>query len=310
VRLDENCTVNLLFINKLKTELSIHKLASAGGLYRRLESVGRIAYLVLPLMKPQISVFRAFYGIAFIGYGIVQFIFKDIRNVFIPPWPAARVDAETPAYIIATLFIIAGIIILMNRRVKQTALAVGVVLLLLVLFWHLPYMLLIHPYKHHLGVWAELHKALALSGGAFVIAGSRDELQSRKAWVEKIIPFGGIFFSITMICFGIDHLLYTEGISTLVPSWIPGKMFWTYFTAIALICSGIAIILRFKLSVTAMLLGTMIFIWFLILHIPRAIADPVSNDGNEIASMFDSLAFSGIAFLIAFSSWSKRTIRN
>ncbi len=49
-----------------------------------------------------------------------------------------------------------------------------------------------------------------------------------------------------------------------------------------------------------MLLGIMLFIWFVILHIPRAIADPNIDKGNEVTSVFEALAFSGVAFLIAF----------
>jgi hypothetical protein len=43
----------------------------------------------------------------------------------------------------------------------------------------------------------------------------------------------------------------------------------------------------------------MIFLWFIMLHIPRAIADPHSGNGNEWTSVFEALAFSGIAFLMA-----------
>ncbi len=41
-------------------------------------------------------------------------------------------------------------------------------------------------------------------------------------------------FSITMISFGIDHFLYTEGIATLVPAWIPNHIFLDLFC-----CRGI-----------------------------------------------------------------------
>jgi hypothetical protein len=48
----------------------------------------------------------------------------------------------------------------------------------------------------------------------------------------------------------------------------------------------------------------MIFLWVLMLHIPRAIADPYTNVGNEWASVFEALAFSGMAFMLtALPSW-------
>jgi hypothetical protein len=49
----------------------------------------------------------------------------------------------------------------------------------------------------------------------------------------------------------------------------------------------------------SLLVGVMIFLWVLMLHIPRAIADPYTNVGNEWASVFEALAFSGIAFMLA-----------
>jgi len=42
----------------------------------------------------------------------------------------------------------------------------------------------------------------------------------------------------------------------------------------------------------------MIFLWFLVLHIPRGIADPEGLKGNEITSVFEALGFAGIALVI------------
>jgi hypothetical protein len=42
----------------------------------------------------------------------------------------------------------------------------------------------------------------------------------------------------------------------------------------------------------------MIFIWVIILHIPRVIAGPMDNSG-EASSAFLALAYCGIAFVIA-----------
>jgi hypothetical protein len=61
---------------------------------------------------------------------------------------------------------------------------------------------------------------------------------------------------------------------------------------------GLGIILNIQRHLAANLLGIMIFIWFIILHIPRAMVDPHSGNGNEITSVFEALSFSGIALLI------------
>jgi uncharacterized membrane protein YphA (DoxX/SURF4 family) len=84
-----------------------------------------------------------------------------------------------------------------------------------------------------------------------------------------------------------------------VPSWIPWQYFWTYFAAVALIGGGMAIILDFRVRLFANLLAIMIFLWLILLHIPRAIADPHSLNGNEITSVFEAFAYPGIALVLA-----------
>jgi uncharacterized membrane protein len=103
-----------------------------------------------------------------------------------------------------------------------------------------------------------------------------------------------------LIVFGIDHFLYVQFVATLVPSWIPFDYFWTYFAAVALIGGGATILFRIQLKLVGILTGTMIFFWFLILHIPRAVATPDIDNGNEVTSVFQALAFSGVAFVLAF----------
>ena len=101
--------------------------------------------------------------------------------------------------------------------------------------------------------------------------------------------------------------MYADGVQALVPDWIPGHLFWTYFAAVALIGAGVALIFRIKVKLIGILTGTMIFIWFLILHIPRAAVAPVTDKGNEMASVFESLGYSGIAFVIAYGAASVRS---
>jgi hypothetical protein len=151
-------------------------------------------------------------------------------------------------------------------------------------------------------------KELALSCGAFVIAGCFSEKYENPfiQFLKKLIPLGRIFFSLTMICFGIDHFLDPKDVADYIPSWIPIRLFWAYFAGAALISSGIAIILKIKPGLIAALLGTMLFTWFVILHIPRVIDSPIAYIGGEITSAFLALAYSGIAYTIAGSA--KKTI--
>ncbi len=256
-------------------------------------------------MKNLIKAGRAFYGVGIAGLGIQQFIYKDFRPVIMPQWASPIPGIAIWAYITGAALVIAGAIIVLSKNARLTSLILGLAFLLFFIAFHVTFQLFFSPYDFHLGSWTDPLKELAFSGGAFVIAGSyaKDALyggeSSFSRFADKFIPLGKIFFCITMIVFGIDHFIYTEFVATLVPSWIPGHVFWTYFAGVALAASGVAIILNIKRSLVAFLLGIMLFLWLIVLHIPRAVADPYGTKGNEITSVFEALAFSGIAFVIA-----------
>jgi uncharacterized membrane protein YphA (DoxX/SURF4 family) len=161
-----------------------------------------------------------------------------------------------------------------------------------------------------LGSWTNAFKILALSGGSLVTAASfrnsQGKRDSRSGSLEKLIPLGRIFVAVMLIVFGIDHFLYEQFVQTLVPAWIPYPLFWTYVAGIALIGAGISFITKIKIRLVGILSAIMLFIWLLILHIPRAVAMPGLANGNEITSVFQALAFTGVALLIAMDAGVQR----
>jgi uncharacterized membrane protein YphA (DoxX/SURF4 family) len=250
---------------------------------------------------------RSFYAIAIGGLGFQQFLDGAFRPVLLPAWPAWLPGLSIFAYLAGAALIACALAILFEKRARAVALVLGGVFLLLAVFGHLPYELFADPYNGYLYVWSNALKELTLSGGAFVIAGSYSsgnatgpQPSALTKLLEKFIPVAPVFFAIMLIAFGIEHFLYAGGVKTMVPAWIPpGQVFWTYFAAIALIGSGIALIFKIQLRLIATLLGIMIFCWFILLHIPRAAAAPPTDKGNELTSVFEALGFSGIAFVIA-----------
>jgi hypothetical protein len=254
---------------------------------------------------------RKAYGICLVALGIQSMFYADFDPVFLPDASSWLPFHAALAYLWSSIFILAGLFIILEKKVKEISLALGGIFLTLFLLCQVPHLLIFDPNGKSLGAWTRALKELAFSGGAFVIAGSYswENIQPESALtrlLKKFIPFGKVFFSITMIVFGIDHFLYGEFVAALVPAWIPGHLFWTYFAGVALVGSGVAIIANIRLQLVASLLGTMIFLWFIFLHIPRAIADPYGNRGNEMTSVFQSFGFSGIAFIIAFARPGKK----
>jgi uncharacterized membrane protein len=244
---------------------------------------------------------RVFYGIAIAVTGFQTIYYNDFPYMILPPNHLWIPGLVVLAYISGIMLMLAGAGIIFEKKTRPISLLLGGVLLLIFCFCYIPFEFLSGSNYMQLGAWENAEKELALSSGAFVIAGcfSDKNENSLNRFLGKLIPFGAITFSTTIISFGIDHFLYAKDASTLVPTWIPNPMFWIYFAGAALIGSGIAIILKIKIGLMASLLGAMIFIWFIILHIPRVIASPFDDKGSEVTSAFLALAYSGIAFVIA-----------
>ncbi|HVS97980.1 MAG TPA: hypothetical protein VHE54_15905 [Puia sp.] len=248
------------------------------------------------------------FAICLVGLAGQQFYYGDFRPVFVPAWPAPMTGQILPVYLFSLFLILAAIALVSEIFARTAMLLLAWLFLALVLFCHLPFHLLRDPDAGNIGVWNNALKELCFSGCALIMAGSFPpvpEMSPKQAAFEKpletLIPLGAPFFSIMLIIFGIEHFLYADFVRSLVPGWIPAPLFWTYFAAVALIGAGAGIILRIRVKRIAMLTAIMIFLWFLILHIPRAAVAPVTDNGNELTSVFESLGFSGAAFVLSWA---------
>jgi hypothetical protein len=250
---------------------------------------------------------RIFYGIAIAGMGALTIYYRDFPYMLLPPKHSGIPGFVMLTYISGALLFLVGACTVFEKKIRPISLVSGTVLLLIFCFYFIPYEFIASPDYMHFGDWENAAKELALSSGAFVVAGCFPEKNENRVirFLNKLVPFGAILFSITIISFGIDHFLYANEAVDYVPSWVPYHLFWLYFTGTALLCSGIAIILKIKRGLVAGLLGTMIFLWFIILHIPRIIISPIEYIGSEVTSALLALAYCAIAFVIAGNAKKK-----
>lgn len=257
-----------------------------------------------------------FFGLAIIAYGIHQIVIRDFRPQILPGFPEWVHKYSVFAIVTGIAMIIIGVIICGVIRITETnkkniCLYLGFYFLVLLIVSHIPYLLFVYPHKlSHLGSWGDALKGLAFSGGAFVMAGSFPDNGSPydnntffETVLEKLIPVGRIFFCTTIILFGCNHFVYD--LSMMVPKWFGMRGFWSYFGGAALIAAGIAILLKIFLQPVALLLAIMLFVWFLLLHMPNAIAHPYRGNGNQIVSAFDALLFCGTALVLSQSKKSR-----
>ena len=91
--------------------------------------------------------------------------------------------------------------------------------------------------------------------------------------------------------------MYADFIATLVPAWIPFKLFWAYFIGVAFSLTSVSLLTNIKTRLAAALLGFMFLFWVIFLHLPRVAGD--THIEPEKTSMFIALAMCGVFFTIA-----------
>jgi uncharacterized membrane protein len=124
--------------------------------------------------------------------------------------------------------------------------------------------------------------------------------------LDRVIPVGRLFLAFPMAVFGVEHLIYADFCATLVPSWIPGHLFWTYFTGIALIAAALSITVKVQARLASTLLGIMIFLFVLLVSVPKVFSTP--GDRFVWSAGLRDLALSASALIFAATqtkAWSQ-----
>lgn len=233
---------------------------------------------------------RRLFAVAIIAFGVQQLLFGDFVPGRAPAWPAAMAGRLVWAYGTAVAFMACGIAMIVGRRARQAAMLVAVLIAGWALSRNIPVALQDTQFG---GAWTNLGKALALTGGALAFAGSL----TSDGW-QTLLHAGRWCLGIFLFDSGIQHFLFPAFVVTLVPAWIPRPMFWTYFAAVALMAGGVGLVVPRTSRLAAALTGLMVGLWFVMLHVPRAIAAVPAQRRNEWTAVFEALAISGIAFIL------------
>ena len=143
--------------------------------------------------------------------------------------------------------------------------------------------------------WIYVCASLLFIIGLIKIFGELSQLHG----VDKIMPFGRLFFAVPMAVFGSEHFTATANVAALVPRWIPAHTFWVYLVGVAFLCAALSIAVLVQARLAAALVGMTLLIFVFVMDLPAAVANP----GNRFfwALALRELAFSGGAFAFAMS---------
>jgi uncharacterized membrane protein len=147
--------------------------------------------------------------------------------------------------------------------------------------------------------WIYVSASLLFIIGLIKIFGELPQEQG----LDKVMPFGRLFFAIPLAVFGSEHFTATANIAMLVPRWIPAHTFWVYLVGLAFLCAALSITVLVQARLAAALVGMTFLIFVIVMDLPGVIAQP----GNRFfwALALRQLAFSGGAFAFALS-WTQQ----
>jgi uncharacterized membrane protein len=242
------------------------------------------------------------YAVAIGGFGILCLGYVDFVNQ-LQPVPSWFPGYAPLALLTGTFLIAVGFALLVNRRTSLVATALAAVFATWIVALQIP-SAFAEPVLLRSPWWVRTFETVAVMGAALVLAGLD---RCHAAWVRR----GRIVYGISLPVFGILHLIYPP--ASLVPPWYRWPMFWAYFTGLAMIAGGVAIVTGRLARLAATLAGLMYGTFFLTLHVPRSWCrafmpcefmggvPPLGLAGSRggLTSLFVALGMCGAAWIVA-----------
>jgi len=242
-------------------------------------------------MRGLITPGRLLFAIAMMAFGVQHLIFAVTSSSLGPPWTP---ENRPLAYLIGAGLIAASAALGAGWQVRCAAIVVGLVALVRAVICYAPKLA---ATPRDPGPWTSSFELLAMGGAGLVLAAAVAGGRPRPGRGGALLESGRFLFAISLLVFGIQHLMYGAFVATLIPKWVPGHLFWAYFVGVAFIGAALSIVSGKLAPLAATLLGTMFFLWVVMLHLPRAVA--ALHNANEWTSLLVALAMSGGSFVIA-----------
>lgn len=238
---------------------------------------------------------RIFFGIGIMGIGVLHFFYPGIRPLIIPELTTLPYYL---GYLIGVLLIGTGLLITIGKKFSTISLFMGGVFLALFLFGHLPYSLTGGSFNNY---WVNTNKVLALSGGFLVISTINAPAYENRTlqWLARMALLGMYLYAIMLYNFAVGHFNVLDGISHIVPKYIPFPKFWTFLGGVALMAAAISIFSKYQVRIVLLLFALNLFIWLLSLHLYFAINFPEWQEGENFIGVFTCLCFCGTALVIS-----------
>jgi uncharacterized membrane protein len=203
---------------------------------------------------------RAIFAATMTGLGIIGLLHRN----FVPLWnPAPKVSAGSLLVSLSSLISLsAGIGLLIRRAAGAAARVLLATFLLWLLLFRLPNFLLVPAFE---ACWSVFPLVVMLAAAWVLYVWFATDWD--RSYLSSVIGSNGLriarmLYGLSLIFFGAAHFIDLKDTLSLIPNWLPGHLFWAYFTGCAFIAAGVAALtgLCARLAVTLSVLQLTLFL--------------------------------------------------
>lgn len=114
--------------------------------------------------------------------------------------------------------------------------------------------------------------------------------------IDRPIALGRVFAASSLALFAGEHLAGANFVKGAVPPWMPGQMFWVYLVGLALLATAVSLAMKRYDGLSSLMTAVMIFLFVLMLHLPRVAAHPGDRISWAVALRDSAFASGFLAF--------------
>lgn len=230
------------------------------------------------------------FAVPWLLFGLQHFLFADFVATLVPSYfPAGKFWA----YLTGAAMVAAGISFILNKKVRLSAILLGVMLLIFILLIHLPKLAAGNASAID---WTRALQDLFIALSAFLLAETWSQQENGNGFPRNLVKSGRILATILLVIFGVQQLLNLDFLTAKVPVFLPFRVFWVYLTGTAMIMASACILINKKTKSAAILLGVFLLI-INVLHHGFTLINDWQTPLNWTAAMLDLAITGGIFFL-------------
>ena len=213
------------------------------------------------------SIVNATFAATMIGLGTIALFRPDFAPVWNP------VSTTVPArelllYLGAFISLTCGVCLLVSRVAIIAARLLLATLLLWLILLRLPNFLHEPVFA---ACWSVFPLAVMLAA-AWVryvrLASDWDSIHLSFMSGNNGLRIARVLYGLSLIFFGSAHFIDLTDTLSLIPNWLPGHLFWAYFTGCCFVAAGVAVLIGFPARLAAALSALQISLFLFLVWIP------------------------------------------